>query len=122
MKSYNTIRIGADIADERDFERMQKNKKALGKIFTQNEIATCQSKFEDFPSALTRRFAAKEALIKARGKGAAAFTKIEILNENSGKPVVSWSYLTKNNLCAEISFGSAYPFAVAFAVIYPLKS
>ena len=58
----------------------------LKRIFTGAELERYQSQ----PPSLALRFAAKEAVIKAlgvRGKGI-GYTQIEILSDESGKPVL----------------------------------
>jgi holo-[acyl-carrier protein] synthase len=62
----------------------------LRKVFTEAEIEECQS-MENSIERFAGKFAAKEACMKAVGKGirqGAWFTQIEVLNEESGAPFV----------------------------------
>ncbi len=85
--------IGVDIIE---IERIKKSMGELGdtflqKIFTSNEIAYCNSK----PNAVQHfaaRFAAKEALSKAVATGWAGefrWKDVEVMNESSGKPLLT---------------------------------
>ncbi|MEW5744057.1 MAG: holo-ACP synthase [Nitrospirota bacterium] len=82
--------IGVDIVE---IDRIRKaverwDERFLQRLFTGKEIAHCLEKRDPAPS-LAARFAAKEALVKALGRHI-PFTDIEILNEPSGKPVISF--------------------------------
>lgn len=85
-----------------DIVHIPKFKKALEKwgdrfkerLFTKNELAyCCERKFSD--QHLAVRFAAKEALFKALGKGI-SFTDIEVLNNQDGKPYIVFKPSTPN--------------------------
>jgi holo-[acyl-carrier protein] synthase len=56
----------------------------LGRVFTNQEIAYCESQ----PERLAARFAGKEAVAKALGTGirSIGWTEIEILSDRTGKP------------------------------------
>lgn len=63
----------------------------LNRVFTQREISYCYEKKEPYLS-LAVRFAAKEALVKAVGSAApVSLTDIEVMNMDSGKPLVKVS-------------------------------
>lgn len=63
------------------------DKKFTSKLFTENEITYCTGhKQPHLHYAST--FAAKEAFIKAHGRGNLKFKEIELIRENSGKPVI----------------------------------
>jgi len=62
----------------------------LRKVFTEAEITECSSAVNS-AERFAGKFAAKEACMKAAGKGirqGAWFTQIEILNEESGAPFI----------------------------------
>jgi holo-[acyl-carrier protein] synthase len=64
--------------------------KFLNRIFTENEIKYCQTKFNSFQHYAVR-FAAKEALLKAIGTGLRSgmtWHQIEIVNDTQGKPSI----------------------------------
>ncbi|MCL2063786.1 MAG: holo-ACP synthase [Candidatus Cloacimonetes bacterium] len=68
-------------------------KKTVGfreKVFTENEIAYCETKKEKYQS-YAARFAVKEAFMKALGTGfskGASWKDIEVLNNPDGKPYI----------------------------------
>ena len=59
----------------------------LDRVFTLGEIEYCFRKSEPYTS-LAVRFAAKEAFIKAAGVGRLPFRDIEVVNLESGQPVI----------------------------------
>lgn len=66
-------------------------KKFLERVFTEKEILYAYQRIDPYPS-LSVRFAAKEALIKAAGTSLPVSLKeIEILNQDSGLPVINMS-------------------------------
>jgi holo-[acyl-carrier protein] synthase len=63
----------------------------LKRIFTENEISYCFKNKNPYP-CLAGRFAVKEAFIKALSMpDAVSLSDIEVLNEESGKPLVKLS-------------------------------
>ena len=66
----------------------------LDRCFTQREQAYCNGHPKRYYEHLAGRFAAKEAVLKVLGtgwRGKIAWTDMEILNEASGKPVLTLS-------------------------------
>jgi holo-[acyl-carrier protein] synthase len=116
------IRIGIDIADEREIAEMLRNEAALRMVFTEREIAECRSRGEDTAASLARRFAAKEALLKACREAVGAPAAIEILHDAQGAPSARWERLEGLGLRAEISLSSASPFAIAAAIVLPVTT
>ena len=98
--------IGTDIIE---VNRIKKNiEKVSGlktKLFTQKEIEYCESKRHS-AEHFAARFASKEAFFKALGTGwrlGFAFTEIEILNNELGKPEITVSgkikqFITENKI------------------------
>jgi holo-[acyl-carrier protein] synthase len=85
--------IGIDLIEvERVAEKIGKLSGFRELVFSKNEIEYCElraNKFEHYAA----RFAAKEAFFKAIGTGwrdGTAFNEIEIINEENGKPVISF--------------------------------
>lgn len=83
--------IGTDLFEVDRMERLvARGKPYLETIFSENEINSCDAqarKSEHFAA----RYAAKEALLKALGtgwRGGLAFSDIEVLNDELGKPQV----------------------------------
>lgn len=60
----------------------------LERVFTSGEISYCLSRLDPYPS-LSARFAAKEAMVKAVGCRNLRFKDIEVLNIESGKPIIN---------------------------------
>lgn len=112
--------IGCDIvSNDRIKLLLEKNEDAfLKKIFTEKEIAAA-------PAGLTRigyfakRYAAKEAAAKALGTGigAIAFTEIEILNSDQGKPICRFLKEEYSHLEAHVSLSDEESHSLAFIVI-----
>ena len=82
--------IGIDLIEIESIAVSLHSKQFLRKVFTEAEIEECQS-MANSTERFAGKFAAKEACMKAVGKGirqGAWFTQIEILNEESGAPFV----------------------------------
>jgi holo-[acyl-carrier protein] synthase len=120
--------IGIDIIRNKRIRISIKNRNFIRRIFSSNEIKVSQHKREKI-SYFAKRFAAKEAFVKALGTGFRNnldFKDIEILNDKLGKPyyfkskvinrVISKRYKIKNyNLFLSISDEKDY--SVAFTII-----
>ncbi|MBN2282438.1 MAG: holo-ACP synthase [Deltaproteobacteria bacterium] len=82
--------IGIDLVEIERIKRIisKWNGRFLRRIFTESEIAYCESNRE--PSRhYAARFAAKEALFKSLGAGIGGemrFTDVEVRNEGTGRP------------------------------------
>ena len=87
--------IGVDIIE---IERIGKSIEQYGdaflsKLFTQNEIAYCKGK-KNPAQHFAARFAAKEAFSKAIATGWSGqfdWKHVEVMNEESGKPIIQLS-------------------------------
>ena len=89
----SVLGTGIDIVDNYRVKKLLLNKKSSfeNKIFTNNEIAYCKKK-SNITNCYSKRFAAKEAFVKALGTGFRKninFKDIEILNNGYGKPCLS---------------------------------
>ena len=89
----SVLGTGIDIVDNYRVKKLLLNKKSSfeNKIFTNNEIAYCKKK-SNVTNCYSKRFAAKEAFVKALGTGFRKninFKDIEILNNGYGKPYLS---------------------------------
>ena len=118
MSASSRLRIGIDIVDEKELRALARDERALAKVFTPRELSACETRGEDRHAALARRFAAKEALVKAWGRPVGNLAAIEITHGADGEPIVHWECLQRNGLRAELSISSASPVAVAVAVLY----
>ena len=81
---------GIDIVDNYRLKKLLFKKKSnfKNKIFTNNEIAYCEKK-SNITNCYSKRFAAKEAFVKALGTGFRKninFKDIEVVNNHYGKP------------------------------------
>ena len=82
--------IGVDIVENHRIKMsLFKNKSNFkNRIFTKNEISYCKNK-SNVVSCYSKRFAAKEAFVKALGTGFRKninFKDIEVINNHYGKP------------------------------------
>ncbi len=121
----NKFSIGNDIIDIDRIERsIQRHGKAfLNKIFTPKEQEYCLKFRNPYPS-LAGRFSAKEAIAKALGTGFGKhvkWTDIEIVNLDSGKPIVILAEHTQekfNHPKFEISISHTMCYATAVAICF----
>ena len=91
--------IGVDITKNKRIKTSIKNKNFIKRIFSNNEIQTAKNKNEK-AGYFAKRFAAKEAFVKALGTGFREnlnFKDIEILNDKLGKP-----YYLKSQIISRI--------------------
>ena len=82
------VGIGVDLINNKRINRSIKNVKFINRIFSKNEILISK-KFSNKTNFFSKRFAAKEALVKAIGTGIREnfnFKDIQILNDKLGKP------------------------------------
>ncbi|MEO7313080.1 MAG: holo-ACP synthase [Chitinophagaceae bacterium] len=89
--------IGTDLIEvERVAEKISKNAGFRELVFSQNEIAYCES-MANRHQHYAARFAAKEAFFKALGTGwktGTAFNEIEITHTENKKPEIAFLGLT----------------------------
>ena len=81
---------GVDIINNRRIGKAIKNKKFIQKIFTNIEIKQSKNKYNKI-NYFAKRFAAKEAFLKAVGTGLSkglSFKDISIKNNKYGKPKI----------------------------------
>ena len=83
---------GIDIVENYRLKKLLLKKKSnfKNKIFTNNEIAYCEKK-SNITNCYSKRFAAKEAFVKALGTGFSKninFKDIEVLKNHYGKPYI----------------------------------
>ena len=89
---------GVDIVDNKRIKNSLKNKNFINRIFTRNEINRSK-KLVNKTNYFAKRFAAKEAFVKAIGEGFRNninFLNIEISNDKKGKPIINISANVKN--------------------------
>ena len=96
----NIVGNGVDIIENRRIKKSLKIKGFINRVFTQKEINKSK-KLNDKVNFLAKRFAAKEAFVKALGEGFrnnVNFNDIEILNDKKGRPLINVSQNIKKIL------------------------
>ena len=91
---------GVDIVENKRIKNSLKIKGFINRVFTQNEINKSK-KLSNKTNFFAKRFAAKEAFVKAIGEGFRNninFNDIDISNDNKGKPSINISNNIKNFL------------------------
>ena len=88
----SVLGTGIDIVENYRLKKLLLKKKSnfKNKIFTNNEIAYCEKK-SNITNCYSKRFAAKEAFVKALGTGFKKninFKDIEVLKNRYGKPYI----------------------------------
>ena len=119
---------GVDIIKNSRINRSLKIKGFLNRIFTKKEIKQGK-KLKNKINFYAKRFAAKEAFVKAIGSGFRSdinFIDIEIKNNKSGKPYISLSKKLKNFIKKKLkikkyqvflSLSDEKDYSIAFVVI-----
>ena len=96
-----SFQIGTDIVSVNRMRQAieRQGKRFLNRIFTAGERAYCEQKKNKYEN-YAARFAAKEALIKAKGggKGRFAFREIEVKRGLYGKPFLYLSASARKSL------------------------
>ena len=95
----------------------------INKIYTEQEIAYCESKNNAKYQHYAARFAAKEAIFKAvsnllKDKYEISWKDVEIINDKNGRPIVNFinkSFTQINSI--DISISHCKEYAVANVVI-----
>ena len=85
---------GVDIVSNDRIKKSIKNKNFIKRIFTLSEIKTSRHKKSNKVGYFAKRFAAKEAFVKALGTGFVNdinFKDINIVNNKDGKPSIDIS-------------------------------
>jgi len=86
----NIIGNGVDIVENKRIKNSLKKKGFINRVFTQNEINKSKQ-LNNKINYFAKRFAAKEAFVKALGEGFRNninFSDIEIINDQKGKPII----------------------------------
>ena len=89
----NIIGNGVDIVNNLRIKNSIKNKSFINRVFTIKEINNSK-KFNNKINYFAKRFAAKEAFVKALGEGFRNninFNDIEVTNDKKGKPIINIS-------------------------------
>tara|TARA_B100000035_G_scaffold141382_1_gene120384 strand:- start:79 stop:465 length:387 start_codon:yes stop_codon:yes gene_type:complete len=123
-----TLGIGVDMINNDRIKLLLKNKNFINRIFSKNEILISK-KFLNKINFFSKRFAAKESLVKALGTGFRDnlnFKDIEIYNDKLGKPYYLVNPKMKrlikkkkkvNNFQLFLSISDEKDYSIAFTII-----
>ena len=122
------IGIGVDIVKNKRIHLSIKNKSFINRTFSKNEILISE-KFINKTNYFSKRFAAKEAFVKALGTGfrkGLNFKDIQIVNDKLGKPYYLIDSKIKNliqkkkkikNFNLFLSISDEKNYSIAFKII-----
>ena len=125
MKIYG---IGTDIININRINKSIQSKKFINRIFNSKEIKKCKTQINQ-GNCFAKRFAAKEAFVKALGTGISNginFNEIIIHNIKSGKPNINLlgntkkivsKIIKKKKYSIFLSIADDKPFAIALVII-----
>ena len=128
----NIIGNGVDIVDNTRIKNAIKNKFFVSRIFTVNEIKKSKN-LNNKANYYAKRFAAKEAFVKALGEGFRNninFNDIDISNDKKGKPIINISinikkFLKKkfnlNKFKIFLSLSDEKKYSIAYVIINKQK-
>lgn len=129
------IGIGNDLVDIRRVQDILKRhgKRFIDRCYTQSEREQAAKK-TDQAAFYAKRFAVKEALLKALGTGFAngiSWQDMSVSNDEKGKPLAHFSGQAANHLShlmplghvpqVHVSISDDFPYAQAFVVIEALE-
>lgn len=120
------VKIGTDIIEVARIQESIENlgDKFLNRVFTAREIAYCESKKATKYEHYAARFAAKEAIFKAispllEDKFSIAWTDVEVLNNEQGRPYVVFLKDDLKNINIDMSLSHIKDLAIATAILIP---
>ena len=128
----NIIGNGVDIVENRRIAKFLKNNVFLYRIFTKNEIDQSK-KIKNKVNFFAKRFAAKEAFVKALGTGIRNninFKDINVKNNINGQPLMNISNKLKrllkqkfkiNKYRLYLSLSDEKKHSIAFVIINKIK-
>ena len=123
---------GVDIVENSRIKKLISNKNFLRRIYTSSEIKFSK-KNKDNVKFFAKRFAAKEAFVKAIGTGfreGINFNDISVRNKNSGKPEIYQNDKIKKKLKEKfklkkfkifLSLSDEKKYSIAYVVINKIK-
>ena len=124
----NIFGNGVEIVENKRIQKSIKNKNFLNRIFTRQEIINSKT-ITNKVNYFAKRFAAKEAFVKALGLGFREninFIDIEILNNSKGQPFLKVSSKLKNYMKIKfnikkcklfLSLSDEKKYSIAFVII-----
>jgi len=120
--------IGTDIVEILRIKNLIKNKSFIKRIFTKSEILNSE-KTKSKANYFSKRFAAKEALVKAIGTGfrkSINFKDICVVNDKLGKPNIKYNNNVKKLIISKfkikrfnlfLSLSDEKNYSIAFVII-----
>ena len=120
--------IGTDIVKNTRIKKLLKTKNFINRIFSQKEIKKSQN-LSNKTSYFSKKFAAKEAFLKAVGTGITEginFKDITVTNTNNGKPKILINSkikkfvrqkLTKKKINIFVSISDEAEYSISFVII-----
>ena len=127
-----TIGIGVDIVKNKRIHSSIKSKNFINRTFSKNEILMSK-KFTNKTNYFSKRFAAKEAFVKALGTGfrnGLNFKDIQIVNDKLGKPYYLINSKIKSliqkkkkvkNFDLFLSISDEKEYSIAFTIIHKIS-
>ena len=127
-----TIGIGVDIVKNKRIHSSIKSKNFINRTFSKNEILMSK-KFTNKTNYFSKRFAAKEAFVKALGTGfrnGLNFKDIQIVNDKLGKPYYLINSKIKSliqkkkkvkNFDLFLSISDEKDYSIAFTIIHKIS-
>ncbi|MEO5377748.1 MAG: holo-ACP synthase [Magnetococcus sp. DMHC-6] len=124
------VGIGTDLTSVARMEKIlaRYGERFLRRVFTQDEIVYCQSR-RDQANCFAKRWAAKEALVKAMGTGMRLgiwFSDIAVTNDSFGRPFLAVTgeagrvLQLQGDLLIHLSLSDEHGFALAFVILEKL--
>ena len=127
-----TIGIGVDIVENKRIKSSIRSKSFINRLFSRNEILISK-KLLNKTNFFSKRFAAKEAFVKALGTGfrnGLNFKDIQIVNDKLGKPYYLINSKIKNlikrkkkvqNFNLFLSISDEKEYSIAFTIIQKIS-
>ena len=112
--------MGHDLLENAQLESALSKPKAMKRIFTSEEIEHCRGQKADKLACFARRFAVKEAVIKALGYPCGQLSEISVKRGDEGAPIVEWGRLSERGLRAIVSASSSGAYSSATAILVAL--
>jgi len=111
------IGVGLDIIEVGRIRRLGRNPRFLPKVFTPEEIRYCCARKNRWQH-LAVRFAAKEAVWKALGRGGVRWRDIGVVRQGSGRPEVRLRHKKFGRVTVLVSLSHTERYAAACAVAF----
>jgi holo-[acyl-carrier protein] synthase len=117
------IGLGNDLVDIRRIEDSLERfgQRFIAKVFTEAEQATAERRVgQSRAGAYAKRFAAKEALVKALGKQGVGWRDMEVTNDPEGRPILTLTGGAASLLAQRVPAGMRARLHLSLSDDYPL--